>query len=288
MTVLSAPASNVLGDAEFATVARIAHGEAGLVLEPSKAPMIASRLAKRLRALDLDTYEAYCRLITSPEGSPEIRELISALTTNVTHFFREPHHFETLRDRVVPDLKRAATRGERVRLWSAGCSTGQEPCSIAMALLEAWPEAASHALILATDIDPAIVKAARVGQFGESVMENVSEAQRGRYFREENDGSGKVWTMGPALRSMIRINELNLLHRWPMQGLFDAIFCRNVVIYFDDKTQAALWPRFEAALKPDGWLFLGHSERVADGTTRDLTSVGITTYQRKQVDQAGL
>jgi chemotaxis protein methyltransferase CheR len=264
----------------FRAIARIAREEAGLTIPEAKATMVQSRLARRLRAVGLDGFEAYLAFVESDAGAEERRELISALTTNVTQFYRERHHFDTLRRAVLPALVARARAGGRVRLWSAGCSTGQEAYSLACEVLRLAPEAARLDIrILATDIDRNVLRQARDGRYPASAVGGLSQADASALFLADRSTTGEV-AVRPELRALLFFRELNLLGPWPFRRPFDVILCRNVVIYFDTETQRALWPRFEATLAPGGWLFLGHSERLQDDTAPELVNVGVTTYRR--------
>ncbi len=265
----------------FERIAAIALADAGLDIAPSKMAMVHTRLARRLRALGLADYEAYCSLIESPEGSDERREMISSLTTNVSHFFREDHHFERLVQEVLPGLRKKIEAGQRVRIWSAGCSNGQEPYTIAMSILEnyALPEQADLR-ILASDIDPKVVAFARRGAYDERMVSGVAAELLEKYFTRQKTGTGTTWVTSQQLKRLISFRELNLLKPWPMQGKFDVIFCRNVVIYFNEETQQELWKNFARILHPGGWLFLGHSERVSEHYLDLLSPAGMTTYRR--------
>jgi len=275
---LDLPPPQGLTTAQFAQIAEIAKREAGLTLSESKTAMIASRLAKRLRALDLESFDTYCAHLGAGEGAAEITHLISALTTNVTHFFRERHHFGLLREDILPELRQRAAVGDPVRIWSAGCSDGQEAYSIGITMLDAWPEAARSGLrILGTDIDTKMIRKAQAGRYPARQLEPVERDLRQRYFGPaESDGTHSVTS---ELRAMIRFNNLNLIGPWPMRTRFDVIFCRNVVIYFDAETQNRLWPRFAECLKPGGWLILGHSERVPDTADMPFRAAGRTAYR---------
>lgn len=281
----SAPPLNdatAMSEAAFAAIAKLARSEAGLVLTPGKATMVQSRLRKRLRSLGLNDFESYSRYVCSPDGEAERRQMISALTTNVSHFFREAHHFALLREKLFPSLVGRARSGGRIRIWSAGCSSGQEPFSIAMALLSHAPDMAQHdVLILGSDIDPSIVATAEAATYSPQQISGIPPDLRKAHLVPAGDG---LHRMAPQLRRMVRFRELNLLGPWPMKGRFDAIFCRNVVIYFDQTTQNGLWPRFHQMLAPDGWLFLGHSERISDEAGHLYHSVGQTAYRAAASD----
>ena len=261
---------------EMRVIAQILHREAGIEIADAKVALVRSRLIKRLRALGLPDFDAYCRLIRSESGAAERGLMISALTTNVTRFFREPHHFADLREWLAGDLGARARRGERVRLWSAGCSSGEEPYSVALTVIEALPDAPSlDVRILATDIDPVMVGRATAGRYPASALTDVPQALRARHF--EPDGEGGL-VAGPALRRLVAVRPLNLVRPWPVRGPFDLILCRNVAIYFDAATQAEVWARFAAVLRPGGRLYIGHSERLSGPAMQALTLQGTTIY----------
>jgi chemotaxis protein methyltransferase CheR len=266
---------------DFRKIAALVHGEAGIVLAEGKANLVYSRLAKRLRAIGLRSFRDYCALIESEDGAGERIAMISAMTTNVTKFFREPHHFDYLKA-YLPPLIAAARAGQPVRLWSAGCSSGEEPHSIALTLLEAMPDAGERDVrILATDIDPDMIARGRAGTYPASALSSIPPSLRSRVLPAE---VGSQATFSPEVRELIRFNELNLLAPWPMKGKFDIIFCRNVMIYFDEATQDEIWRKFHRILKPGGQLFIGHSERIAtDRHPFDL--VAQTTYQPRRTER---
>lgn len=267
------PAS--LDDQELSTIAKILYDQAGIVIAPGKGSMVQSRLGKRLRALGLKDYRSYIDLITSDAGGDEKREMISALTTNVTQFFRENHHFETLRSKALPELLERARAGGKVRIWSAGSSNGQEAFSIALVLADMAPDLARlNIKILATDIDTQMIARGREALYDASALNSIPTALH-RFVSVGPEGL----RMSEPLRALISFHELNLHNPWPMKGPFDIIFCRNVVIYFDPSAQKRLWNRFESVLSPGGWLFVGHSERVPLEPPCKLSAAGITTYR---------
>ncbi|NNF23953.1 MAG: protein-glutamate O-methyltransferase [Rhodobacteraceae bacterium] len=268
-----------LSQAGFQRVADLALQKAGLTIPSSKLGMIQSRLAKRLAATGYETFDQYLDFLFSGDGANELPQAISSLTTNVSQFFREAHHFETLRTQILPALVERARTGARVRIWSAGCSSGQEPLSIATELLEfAQDIAALDMRILATDIDHAILGRANAAIYTPQQVVDVPDGILKRYFVEEASGAAG-YRAADDLLELIAYRKLNLIDPWPMKNRFDVIFCRNVVIYFSDDTQSALWPRFHAALAPDGWMFLGHSERLDDVAARSFVNAGVTTYR---------
>lgn len=269
-----------LDSESFNTIAALAYKESGLQLVAEKISMIQSRLRHRVRALGFPDFKVYTKFVCSNEGVEERRHMISALTTNVSHFFREQHHFDILRDTILPSYLDGLKTGGRLRIWSAGSSNGQEACSIAMTLLEAAPEVANYDVrILATDIDPKVINFAKQGQYDERLMNGVSEPLLAKYFTKSQDASETCYVVKKSLRDLIRFNELNLLANWPMRQSMDVVFCRNVVIYFDQETQEALWPRFQKILTPAGYLFLGHSERISDPERAGFVTSGPTTYR---------
>ena len=269
-----------LDPSSFRSIAELAYRESGLTLVEEKTSMIQSRLRHRLRALQLSDFAAYCTVLNSDAGQSERRHLISALTTNVSHFFREAHHFDELAK--LFDLRAAKLRaGDRMRIWSAGCSNGQESLSAAITLADRAADIAKLNLkILATDIDQNVIRFARNARYPQRLMRGVTTEMREQYFRAHAEDSGeKQYEVSPLIRQMIQFNALNLLGEWPIRNKFDVIFCRNVVIYFDASTQERLWPRFLEVMHPDGLLFLGHSERIAEPEKFGFECIGPTTYR---------
>lgn len=270
--------------ADFNAIARMLHDDAGIALSESKVSLVYSRLAKRLRALGLESFRDYCALVAGSTGLGERQNMLAALTTNVTRFFREPHHFEHLKTNVLPELVARARAGGRVRIWSAGCSSGQEPYSIALSVLDMLPEAAQYDFrILATDIDPNMIATGRAAVYSDEIAQPIPALLRDRWMVRVRDGARQAWGAGEAMRALVAFRELNLMAKWPMRGRFDVIFCRNVVIYFDEPTQARIWSRFAPLLNPGGRLYVGHSERVADPT--HFESDGLTSYRLKDASR---
>ena len=261
---------------DFKKIAQILHSHAGIALAEGKAALVYSRLAKRLRSLGLRSFREYCALVEDKQGVDERQAMMAALTTNVTRYFREPHHFDHLRDVVMPKLVDRARRGGRIRLWSAACSNGQEPYSMAITVLQALPEAANlDVKILATDIDPNMIAEGKAGVYREDAVAPVPLDLRRKWFKK----SGAGWEVADELRELVAFRELNLIGDWPMKGKFDVIFCRNVVIYFDDATQERVWKRFTPLMNPGATLYIGHSERVSGPATSQLQTAGLTTYR---------
>jgi chemotaxis protein methyltransferase CheR len=267
-----------LQDSDFRHIVKLVMDTAGIVLSEKKRAFIHGRLGRRLRMLGLSDFAEYCRLLESPDGDDERHNLINAITTNHTSFFREPYHFDYLSKTILPALVEARGNGPgRLRVWSAGCSTGEEPYTIAMTLRGYQPSLADWDVrVLATDLDTNVVAHAAAGIYDAERLESIPAPYRKRYMTEQQDGRA---FMNDELRSLIMFAPLNLLENWPMRGPFDVIFCRNVVIYFDKPTQRRLFDRYADMLKPNGWLFVGHSESLMSVTSRfDL--VGRTIYRR--------
>lgn len=269
-------------------IAALLYADAGIKLTPAKSSLVATRIAKRMRVLNLDSYDAYCDLVESRQGADERKQMLNALTTNVTRFYREPHHFEDLAQNVLPPLIEHARAGGRVRLWSAACSTGEEPYSIALTLLGVEPQATRYDIrILATDIDDNVLNKARAGVYSADALSSVPAHLRSAHFEPLEDGSksgSKGGRAGDELRALIAFKSLNLIRPWPIKGPFDAIFCRNVVIYFDQPTQEVLWEQFARVMAPGSRLYLGHSERIAGPAAGFFGHAGLTAYARKGLE----
>lgn len=266
-------------DDDFRSLAELAKLQFGLNLSVSKKPLVYSRLSKRLKTRNIPSFPEYMKLLGTTQETDEKFELISALTTNVTSFFRESHHFDTLGDLSRNRFLEKVKSGARIRIWSAGCSAGPEPYSIAMTLLHNFPEAIHHDVkILATDIDPKIVNKARGGVYAIDELEGIPTTYRSKWTEISSDGTR--FHISKKLKDIVTFNELNLISEWPFKGPFDSIFCRNVAIYFDQSTQQRLWNRFCQMLVPDGHLFIGHSERVTGAAASELEGIGITSYRK--------
>ncbi|HEX7045112.1 MAG TPA: protein-glutamate O-methyltransferase [Burkholderiales bacterium] len=265
-----------LTDAEFRRLRDFIHAHTGIALSDHKRALVYARLARRLRHHKLESFADYYALLTErdPEGE-ELVEMINCITTNKTDFFREPHHFRFLKDRLFPEVRARGAR--RVRIWSAGTASGEEAYTIAMTVREAFPPGELWDIrILATDIDTRVLAHAERGEYTYEQAERIPPALLHKYF--EAGDAGRVRAKG-ALKDLIRFRRLNLMDDpWPMRGPFDAIFCRNVIIYFDRPTQRRLVERFSRLLRPEGYLLLGHSESLVDGGGR-LRHMGQSVYQ---------
>ncbi len=266
-----------LSTATFATLRDLLHAHSGIALAAHKLTMVQSRLAKRLRILGIQTYEEYLQRLENPD-SPEWCEFINALTTNLTSFFREGHHFTQL----VPLIKPFHAASHRIRIWSAGCSTGEEPYTLAMTLLQGFGHSA-NIQILATDLDTAVLETASRGVYPLTRIEGLENAWKRLAFLKGTGAQEGQVRVRPEVRQLITFQQMNLLEdRWSVpEGRFQAIFCRNVMIYFDKPTQRKLLKRFHSLLEPEGLLFVGHSEALLD-TTLGFQSLGQTIYRRKE------
>ncbi|MDF3981057.1 protein-glutamate O-methyltransferase CheR [Luteibacter sp. PPL554] len=269
-----------LGEAEFTFLREFVLQHCGISLGEHKRQLVQGRLLRRLRALSLPGFAAYCDVLRRDPES-ELGELASCISTNVTSFFREMHHYDMLVDELLPRWL-AEKQGGRLRIWSAGCSTGEEPYAIAMVLAEALERTKANvdAKILATDLSPQALEAARKGVYAVDRLGGVSEERRKRWFQRGEGSFDGYARVHPRLRELVTIQPLNLLHEWPMQGRFDAIFCRNVVIYFDKPTKQRLFSRYAGMLDSRGYLFLGHSESMY-GLSDDFDLIGRTVYRKR-------
>ncbi len=271
----------VFTEADFRFLVQFAYEHAGIALGESKRNLIYSRLSRRLRTLGLTSFREYCEyLVATPS---ELEGFINAISTNLTKFFREAHHFEHFRDHVAIPFAQAAQRasGLRLRIWSAGCSTGEEPYTIAAVLRSEVRNLAQHDVrILATDIDTEVLSKASAGIYSADAIDEVPKTYR-EYFRSDGSRQPGMISVAPELRALITFRRLNLIEPWPFSGRFDAVFCRNVMIYFDGPTKTSLVERFTQIIKPGGWLYIGHSESLL-GLHPGLRLVGRTVYQREE------
>ena len=265
-----------LSDREFQRIKARVYEVAGISLSDAKRTLVISRLTKIVRGLSLPSFDAYVDFLERGGSAVDSQNFVNALTTNLTRFYREDHHFSHLRSYVASVIA-AKPRGTRLRIWSAGCSTGQEPYTIGMDLLGAFPELKRWDFkILATDIDTAVLAKAARGVYPEAELAGLSP-ERARPLRKTGDGHIAV---PDEVRELISFKPLNLITAWPMKGPFDAIFCRNVAIYFDKPTQGEVFGRFAKLLAPEAFLYIGHSENLGAGGD-GFKLVGKTIYQSK-------
>ena len=278
MNLPAADDALALSDTDFLRVRTRALELAGLAISGSKRTLVVSRLSPRVRDLGLDSFAAYLDMVEGPDADPERQAFVNALTTNVTRFFREEHHFDHLVrhvERLLANPPRHSPDGRpRLRIWSAGCSTGQEPYSIAASLLSAHPQLRDWDLrILATDIDTDVIARACRGRYRADDIAELSLKQAALF----PPGGGGMLQMPAEWRRLITFKPLNLLDHWPMRGPFDAVFCRNVAIYFDKPTQTALFTRLAGVLAAGGTLYIGHSENLGAAAAR-FQPAGTTAY----------
>jgi chemotaxis protein methyltransferase CheR len=255
-------------------IARIVYDTLGILLPEGKSQLVYGRVAPRVRACGLTSVSAYLKVIEDDEE--ERNRMLDALTTNHTSFFREAHHFDDFVERMWPTLAQRLVGGGRVRLWSAACSSGEEPYTWLMAALGHDRSAAQRLLkgdlrMLATDVSPSVLETARAGRYSADTLRTVPPKLRATWVSDR-------LTVDPVLREAISFRPLNLLGPWPMKGRFDAICCRNVMIYFDEPTKAKLQSRLADHLETGGMLYIGHSERLAPEIASRFECVGRTAY----------
>lgn len=267
-----------LGEREFERIRDRLYEVAGISLSDAKRTLVIARLSKVIRGLKLASFDAYLDYLDQ-QGTPhDAQEFVNALTTNLTRFWREEHHFAHLITYVGDLMKaRSSVSDKRLRIWSAGCSTGQEPYTIALSLLAAYPDLKRWDFkILATDIDTSVIAKAATATYPEGELNGLS-VDRARLF--ERVGNGNIRVPG-AVAQTVSFKPLNLMAPWPMKGPFDAIFCRNVAIYFDKPTQGDVFGRLGKILAPGGFLYIGHSENLGSGSA-GFRLVGKTIYQAR-------
>ncbi len=264
---------------DFKHISRLVGERTGIVLSDAKRQMVYGRLSRRLRQLKLEKFSDYLELLTSGDEE-ELVNFTNAITTNLTAFFRENHHFEYLKKTVIPEVLKANARSKRIRIWSAGCSSGEEPYSIAMCVRELVPKSAGWDIkILATDLDSNMVQRGKEGIYTAERVEGLSPERMKRWVKRGKGENANMVRMHPELREMITFKELNLMHQWPMKGPFDFMFCRNVVIYFNKDTQRVLFDRYADILRDNAHLFIGHSESLNKVTDR-FELLGQTIYRK--------
>jgi len=270
-----------LTDKDFNRIRKLVIEHTGISLSEAKRNLVYGRLAKRLRKIKISEFGTYIKLLESNEGKDELANFTNAITTNLTSFFRENHHFDYLKSNVLPGLLRDNADTKKIRVWSAGCSTGEEPYSIAMAIREVIPESKNWDIrILATDLDTNVLAHAKAGIYTLERLNNVSDNRMKKWFLRGKGANQDSVKIRSELQQLISFKQLNLMKDWPMKNQFDIIFCRNVVIYFDKPTQKILFKRYHDVLKNTGHMFIGHSEtlfKVSD----DFNLIGNTTYTKK-------
>lgn len=269
--------------ADYQFIREIVYRHSRINLGPDKQELVNARLGRRLRATRQENIEDYCALLRGPEGAEELGHLIDVISTNHTYFFREEDHFSTLRGLILPELenRRPKERWPELRVWSAACSSGEEPYSIAMALDEYFAGAAAPwpRRIEATDISTRVLAKAEAGIYPAETVARLGPARVKAYFQIGYGAQEGFFRARPALRSAVRFSRLNLLEGPPPSGdPFQVIFCRNVMIYFDRATQEELVRRLRARLVPGGFLLVGHSESLT-GIAHGMELVRPATYR---------
>lgn len=264
-------------DDDFRRVQKIIGEHAGINLSEAKKSLVYNRLTKRLRSFGMRSFNEYLDYVDS-HVEEEFSHFVNAITTNLTFFFREEHHFDFLRDVDFPRLIERNKGSRRIRIWSAGCSTGEEPYSIAITVKENLPKG-WDVKVLATDLDFNVVAHGKAGVYEQRRVEGMSKERLNRWFRKgSGENEGKVRVVDE-LQELITFKQLNLMHDWPMKGPFDIIFCRNVMIYFNKDTQRRLTNRYADLLADDGHLIIGHSESLFKVSDR-FNLIGKTIYQK--------
>jgi chemotaxis protein methyltransferase CheR len=263
----------------FEKIRKIVTEHSGIVLTEAKQNMVYSRLVRRLRKMGMNTFDQYCDLLDDPNHL-EFTHFMNAITTNLTSFFRENHHFKILSRNILPELIEKKSHNKRLRIWSAGCSTGMEAYSIAMVIKECMVDKVNWDVkILATDLDTNVIEVAKQGIYDLDKITGVSEPRFNSWFilgSGEYEGKAKV---SKQLKSLISFKPLNLLQPFPFSGPIDIIFCRNVVIYFDKDTQRLLFDKFANIHDQNGYLFIGHAESLYNVTDR-YKLLNHTVYQK--------
>lgn len=265
---------------DFQIVRELVSEQTGIHLTDAKKDLVYGRLSKRIRKLGLFSFEEYINYVKR-EDAGELINFINAITTNLTSFFRESHHFDYLTNRLIPKLIESNDSNRKIRIWSAGCSTGEEPYSIAMSVLSAMRNLPNWDIkILATDLDTNVIETAKNGIYPIERLKGLSDALKKQWFMNGKGKNAGFVKVSKELQEIITFRPLNLMNTWPMKSTFDVIFCRNVVIYFDKATQRILFDRFAKILNNDGTLFIGHSESLFKVSTR-FKAIGNTIYQKE-------
>ena len=272
-----------MGDGEFKRFSALIQSEFGIKMPSSKKVLLQSRFQKRLRALGMHSYKEYCDYVFSEEGRKQERShLIDVVTTNTTHFFREPKHWDIMNNIVLPDLWRRGIggRGQKLKLWSAGCSSGEEPYTLAMVLSEwAAKNGGFDFSILGTDISREILQKAMRAVYSIDKADEISMEMKRKYVLKGKNKGNPLIKMDKCLRNKITFQRLNFMENFRLPEQQDIIFCRNVVIYFDRETQLVLFNKFCNNLKKDGYLFIGHSESLS-GMKLPIRQVAPTVFQK--------
>ena len=269
-----------LSSADFKFICNYVYDVAGIVLGESKKEMVYRRLTRVIRDRKLASFTEYCDLLRS-EPEKERNYFINAITTNLTSFYREKHHFDYLQNHEFPRLLEQNKDTKRVRIWSSASSTGEEPYSLGITTYQSFASVLSNwdVKILATDIDSNVLAKGKSGIYDINRIDGLPSDIKSKYFKAGTGANANSVKVSKNIQSLITFKQLNLLHEWPMKGPFDVIFCRNVIIYFDKETQLDLFDRYYNQLKPGGLLMLGHSENLG-AYQKYFENVGRTIFRK--------
>jgi chemotaxis protein methyltransferase CheR len=276
------PASIQLSQSDFKKVCDIVHDLAGIHLHEGKRELVVARLSKRIRQLGMKSVGDYLTYVREQNTQEELVTMLDALSTNLTSFWRESQHFDYVAKNTLPwVVARCRQSGDwRVRIWSAGCSSGEEPYGLAMLMLHELDKPSQYDLkILATDLSTKVLGIAKAAVYSAERVKPIPQDIRRLYITEESTNYGKQYRVSQEIKSLVSFARLNLMESWPMRGPMDFIFCRNVMIYFDKPTQTKLVKRFHELLRPGGTLFVGHSESLT-GIEHNFRYVRPTVYER--------
>lgn len=261
----------------FEEIRQLVHRHSGIALGDNKQPLVKARIQKRMRTLGISSYEQYIEVVRGDSAGVELQQLLEAISTNVTSFYREKHHFEFMR--LALDEWKSAGR-QKLRIWSSACSTGEEPYTIAMEVIDALGTGKWDVKILATDLATKVLREVQAGEYSRQKVETVPAALRQRYMTKTGSPSGEMYVVNDEIRRMLLIRQCNLTDfPYAVAGPIDLIFCRNVMIYFDRPTRARIIAEFNRIVRPGGYLFVGHSESLT-GMNCDFQLVKPSIYRR--------
>ncbi|MEW6516014.1 MAG: protein-glutamate O-methyltransferase [candidate division FCPU426 bacterium] len=266
---------------DFKAISTLVMERCGIHLHSGKQELVKARLGKRLRTLGFETWRQYLNLLKEDESGDEITSMLDAISTNLTYFFRENSHFDFLAQTILPAVVATADkRGRKLRIWSAGCSTGEEPYTIALVLSECIPDLDRwDAKILATDLSTRVLAKAKNGHYEPERLQDLPHTLRSKYFFETAVDGQTRFQVRPELRRLVHFARLNFMESWPLRGPFDVIFCRNVMIYFTHETRNQMIRQFWSLLPMGGYFLIGHSESLT-GLNHEFKYLKPSTYQK--------
>ncbi len=253
-----------LKDSEFEKISKLVYEVCGINLHEGKRELVKARLGSRLREGNYKSFSEYCHYVTTGNGKDELIAMIDSISTNLTSFFREESHFVKLRVIVSSIMEKTGSRGAipKINIWSAGCSTGEEPYTIAITIKEAAGARPLDAKIVATDISTKVLRVAEAAIYPEDRVKKINAPVLGKYFQRGTGRSEGYYRIKKDIKDMISFKRFNLMDEFPAESNYDVIFCRNVMIYFDKQTQTRLVNKYYGSLKKDGYFFVGHSESL--------------------------